>query len=407
MTSLTHLLRPPSTCDVMYTPSTFTLAQAKQSLTDNGLVILRGFISDLSLQEAAKGVAEVIREDYLAKVPTNLIPAPTDNPFEYDYLRSPTYGRGNASFGFLFTQPATWDRAKLPTISLSAGDIYLERMGAYVKGNLRLISHTDNQLAMAALFALTNPTGMVSFDSVKVCDYKTRATELAGVRIVPTKRKHTPAHFDLYPAGDINRVQAMIFGAEEGDVTLCFGRYTHLGPTQNAIAAIENNADLFSRVGFVQTSNPAVLQALRDSDAIVVPLPGDLVIWKAGVLHMELDRHTRDIPNLRKVKDGRSLRFVVGTNRPAHLSEEDKKQLASAALQGLVPHPYISSPGRAYANVVCRKTTMYKKLPKYPLDTAVVHSQSLEGYSARLLHCLGLTKDVDELYDDPQALSVA
>lgn len=406
MSSLHAVLDKQAGCDFVLTPETFTLDEARKSMSENGLVILRNFISDKSLAEASKALAKVIRDDYLTNVPAELLPEETDDPFAYDYLRSPAYGRGNASFGFLFPQPTTWDRSKLPKLKLSQGDVYLERMGAYANANVSLVAHDDNQAAMAALFALTNPRGMISFDSAKVCDYKTRAVQRGEVRIAPTKRKHTPAHFDLYSAEGINRAQAMIFGKEEGDVTLCFGRYTHLAAVQTQIAALEGNKNFFLRTGFVQTSKPELLKILSEKGAIIAPEPGDMVIWKTGVLHAELDRTTRDIPNLRKVKNGRSLRFVVGTNLPVHLSEKDRVQVASAALQGLVPHPYIASPGLAYANVVCRKSTMYKKVPAYPSSAPRIGPNKLEGVHPRVLHCLGLSANPAEMYDDPVALAI-
>jgi len=400
------------------TPSTAneTVEECRRAFEVNGLVLIRGAISSRSLDEARGRAAAAVRKDFSHLLPEQ---ETSSDPFELDAYRSAKCGRGNAAFGFLFRQPDTWDPRCAPCATVAGEETAFAKSSSYADCNIRLISHDDNQRAFALLYALTDREAMVSADSVKLCSFRTPSRVPEGAaKHTPTARKYTRAHIDKY-TDELDRHQAMVFGLNEGDVTLCFVRFAHLASIQRLIAIYLGDESFFtSAKGFFVCNDEALFDIFRETGVIVVPSPTDLVIWKAGVIHAELHRDTLKVEGKRAIKDGRAERYLVGTHIPKSLSEKDLKKLALLANEGYVPHPYLKNGPCVEQNNVSKKKTLYRK---NSLENASekAHVRQIDtlsyseinsrfgGLAPRVQQCFGVSQaSLDELFSDKTALAV-
>lgn len=189
------------------------------------------------------------------------------------------------------------------------------------------------------IFFSTNPNGFISWDSVKVRQF-TNSKKATAPNL-------TKAHIDKYSDANgaaLSRVQAMIFDPNEGDVTLCFVRFTGDKEMQKEISKVIGIDDYFTKSrGYFECNDPDLINAFRKCGLIVAPPAGSLVVWNGGVVHLEANRHTLN-PTI--VKDSKALRYIVGTQDPSaphQLSQSSLKQLAISAIFGFIPEPFNSS----------------------------------------------------------------
>ncbi|KNC83977.1 hypothetical protein SARC_03797 [Sphaeroforma arctica JP610] len=206
------------------------------------------------------------------------------------------------------------------------------------------MDHPDSELATAILFQVTkNVSDMMSQNSFKT---------FRGAMTVP--------HVDDYTTSEsFNRVQAMVIGYRKGNVRLVFGRATH----QPDISAMYRDK---STAGFTSLSNPdAIVDELEAVDAIVIPEPGDIVCWAAGVVHFEMSINpaAKGKGKFKYTRGHVQERYVVGTHNPSgSLTQTQLKTLSGMAESGFILHPYVgpkSQFGPANANTFHRKTTQF------------------------------------------------
>lgn len=404
--------------------ATMTMKQVKRIYETQGVVVLRGFIPNAPLLAARAQLGTAIRRDLGPQVAAEHHPISPNNIYSWTDPTAQTKKdrtaklkktwpagiAGNKHFGFIYAHPES--KSQVPSATLHNNCKVYFAMGSAYQANIDLISHPLSQHALAALLNLSGNKDkdlsdkekyFISWDSAKVF-----------------RGDMTEPHIDLYStAGNtataINRTQAMVFGLEEGDVTLCFAKCLN-GPTR---ALLER---AIGEIGFFQRANgyhripkdkqARFIKCIKDANALTVPQPGDLVLWKAGVPHMELHRTKLDTTN---VSSTRTERYVIGTQRPVGISRPQLEQLAIMAEKGFFPHPFynINDETAIGRNSVHKKRTQYGKrrirsqdekdrfgVATQLLPDAANHLQNLHP---RRLHCYGISQSVDRIFDDEEA----
>lgn len=385
-----------------------SVSQLRAALDEHGVVVINNAFTTEAF-DAAQGV---LREAFLIDIEPNLaenkrpprIMWPHIIASNEDYWKTGIVG--NKSFGFLFSHT----EKKPEAAKLNFGDdleAFVAPCSAY-KANLTLMTHPTSQVTLATLMAVSGTTaGMISQDSVKMH---------RGVLTKP--------HVDIYSTQEakLDRVQAMAIGPREGKVRLCFARGSHTPEVQRWIADVVDKPDFYKRTGFLgipDKHRDTILDALTPS--FVAGAPKQLVLWRSGVVHVEMQQKADGSLVFRNDKKTTTERYVVGTHKPYELSQEQLLRIGYAATEhGFIFHPYYGEKGSvASINTVCHKSTQYKRFRTIPQaekdrlaaaraginDANTVIEWGLEQ-TPRLLHCLGVTQDAQSLFDNETALGI-
>lgn len=315
----------------------------------------------------------------------------------------PTGIIGNAGFGYLIAHPEL--TAEMPSVTLSTGMKITVAMGSAYKANLALVSHSDSQLAMAILYAVSeNRNGVVSQDFCKI-----------------HRGELTKAHVDIYEDNEkqIHRMQAIAFGPGEGTVRLCYLLFSHLPEIQTLVTRIIG-VDIYGTKGFQKVPTDKqrfVLAAFKEADCIECGNPYDLVMWEPGVIHVELKLDEREGFLFKADNKTTTERYVVGIHNMTGFTPQEVVEVAHVAEQGFVFHPYNSAnAGKpAGTNSVHRKRTQWKKPRQRTADeknrlaavqTRLEQHIELGIACKRKKHCLGIIQVAEEMYDDKIASQI-
>lgn len=392
-------------------PTTFTASRLRSILDTQGVVILRGAFTDVAFQEAR----QALREAYRVDVEPQLAEKPPKKQDILELVQEKKYWAGtkevigNKSFGYLLAQPEAKQDA--PRVAFSGGlHAAVQPCSAY-KANLALLCHASSQLALATLLKVTRNThGMISQDSCKL---------FRGVLTKP--------HVDLYGTSEtrIQRVQALAVGPGEGTVRLCYARFSHLPRIQELICKVIGKEGFYKQTGFCgipEKAREGLLECLVKAQVLHAGGPGELIIWKSGVIHVEMQVGNKDGSGglmYKNDKKTKTERYVVGTQQPYNLSQQQLLEIGYMAEQGFLFHSYnnLNRDNAAGENSVHLKTTQWKKPRKIPqsekdrLDAAKSDLRDLRSFQQthppRRLHCLGVSEtDSSKLFDDKVALRI-
>lgn len=388
-------------------------SQLRAVLEEQGVVVIKGAFTQEAFAVARQALREAYRSDVEPQLKPQDRPAAATDILELVKVKKHWAGTkniiGNKTFGYLLAQPESKEDA--PRITFDGGlKVAVQPCSAY-KANLALLEHDSSQLTLAALLSITgNKTGMVSQDSAKIC-----------------RGDLTKPHVDIYGTAEtrINRVQAMAIGPGEGNVRLCFARFTHLPKIQQLVCDSIENVDFYKRTGFLAIPTEhrkSFLHTLKEADVLHAGAPGELIIWKTGVVHVEMQRDQRSGELLYK-NDNKTTteRYIVGTHQPYNLTPRQLLEIGCIADKGFLFHCYnsLNKGNAAGDNSVHLKTTQWKQPRVRPqsekdrLQAAIevvgdsVQLQTwMEQQSARKLHCLGVSQSAADLFTDEAALRV-
>jgi hypothetical protein len=402
-------MRNPHTFDLADIASAkVSVSQLRAALDEHGVLVINDAFTSEAFEAARSALREAFRVDIEPNLPKNKRPPGIMWP--HIISTNPDYWKtglvGNKSFGFLFLQPEKKDE----TAKLNFGDdleAAVAPCSAY-NANLTLMTHPTSQIALATLMAVSGTTtGMISQDSVKMH---------RGVLTKP--------HVDIYSTQEakLDRVQAMAIGPREGKVRLCFARGSHTPEIQRWIADVVDKPDFYKRTGFLgipDEHRDTILKTLMPS--FVVGAPNQLVLWRSGVVHVEMQQKADGSLCFRNDKKTTTERYVVGTHKPYQLTQRQLLNIGYAAKEhGFIFHPYYGEKGSvASINTVCHKSTQYKK-PRTILQgekdrlaaaqAGIIAADTTTRWgltqNPRLLHCLGVTQDSQSLFDDEIALKI-
>ena len=388
--------------------ATSVLPLMRAALEEHGVVVVSVAFTEAAFAEARAAVREAYRQDVEPQLDASKRPAPGADILEIAKHKEhwPTGVIGNKSFGYLIAQPQS--ASDTPRVSLRGMNVAVQPCSAY-KANLTLLEHETSQLTLATLLAVTgNQNGMISQDSVKV-----------------HREALTKPHVDIYGSAEarIHRVQAMAIGPGEGTVRLCFARFTHRSDVQKRVCDLINQDDFYFHTGFraiPARHRDAVIGALTDAGVFHVGSPGELVIWRSGVIHSEMKQSAGSL--LFRADSSTTVeRYIVGTHQPCELSQENLLAIGALADQGFLFACYhnLNKANAAGANSVHLKTTQYKRYRVPPpcekerLQAAarfISNYERLQNWrcsqSARHLHCVGVTQPAERIFTDPVALRI-
>ncbi|KNC86458.1 hypothetical protein SARC_01414 [Sphaeroforma arctica JP610] len=382
-------------------PCLGAIQTARRALKDNGVLIIRGCITRAACAAGQVAAYRAWERDVKPSIDVQYAPKVDVAKTIYDVQSQhkflwPTGVIGNKGFGFMYAQPEAKSDYHAAQLDTSDAQPTVFAPGSGFQANLAVMEHPDSELATAILFQVTgNMGGMVSQDSFKT---------FRGNLTVP--------HVDDYPTSDtFNRVQAMVIGYREGNVRLVFGRATH----QPDISVMYRDK---TTTGFTSLSNSdSIVQVLEAAGAIVIPEPGDIVCWTAGVVHFEMNID----PKGNKFKPTRGHvqeRYVVGTHNPSgSLTQTQLETLTGMAESGFILHPYVGPKrqfGPANANNFHRKNTQYCRRRVQPPDEKARFVAATKDCKARVhkltdrrrqLYGIPI-KDANRLFKDPLAQQV-
>lgn len=371
-----------------------------------GLVIVREAFTLAALSAATLAARAAWWTDVAPQLKPEDLPA-QDTPLSA--LPWPTGIVGNASFGYLFAQPEAV--TTMPVITLSSGARIAVAPGSGYKANIELISHPDSQLAMALVYAISgNRSGVISQDSCKIH---------RGVLTQP--------HVDIYEDSEqrINRMQAMGIGAGEGSIRLCYLRFSNNPDVKRLITDLLE-MDIYGTRGFQTVpkeggKDKVLLKCFEDARCIQYGSPGDLVMWEPGVIHLEMKLLENGSLVPRADNTTTTERYIVGTHTPMGLGPRELTEVAFVAENGFFFHPYNNANRGTAAGVnsVHKKRTQFKRprvrsedererfeavqrriLETDPVDAAIA------SMSGRKRHCLGVSQNAEDMYDDLDARRV-
>lgn len=381
----------------------------RDALDLHGVVVIRDAFTPEAFAEARAALREAYRVDVEPQLKAEDRPAADADVLEIAKHKKhwPAGIIGNKSFGYLFAQPEA--SADTPRVRIGDANIAVQPCSAY-KANLKLLEHESSQLTLATLLTVTNnKNGMVSQDSSKF-----------------HRETLTKPHVDIYGTEEtrIQRVQAMAIGPGEGTVRLCFARFTHLPEIQKLIEDAIEKDKFYQGTGFLgipDDHREALLATLKEAGVLHAGAPGELIIWRSGVIHVEMQKTERDGLVYRADNSTTVERYIVGTHQPYNLSQVQLLKIGCLADQGFLFGSYnkLNKDNAAGANSVHLKTTQFKhnrvrsQDEKDRLEAAerLIHNgrerqQWLEAQNPRKLHCLGITQPADQLFTDPVAKQI-
>jgi hypothetical protein len=374
---------------------------------DQGCVFISGAFSLTALAAARAEALDAWKCDVAPQLTGKISEVPDDvlsltKRKEY----WPTGVIGNAGFGYLIAHPES--TAEMPSVSLSSGTNVTVAMGSAYKANVTLVSHTDSQLTMAILFAVSeNPQGMISQDFCKI-----------------HRGELTKAHVDIYERNEeeINRMQAIGFGMGEGTVRLCYLRFSQRPEIQVLVTRVIG-ANIFGTRGFQAVpkgKQQLLLKSFRDADCIQYGNPRDLVMWEPGVIHVEMQLSANGELQFKADKKTTTERYIVGTHTPVGFTLRELTEVAFVAERGFVFHPYNNANRGTAAgiNSVHRKKTQWKKPRVRNADEKArlelvqkvladgTADECIAAMPNRKRHCMGIPQSEEEMYDDKAARRV-
>jgi len=254
---------------------------------------------------------------------------------------------GNRGFGYHFAQAST-EPMRLKLDAPSKMHISMSPCSAYANGNIALLSHPSSEKTARFLFGVTENT-MVSQDSCKMF-----------------RGDLTKAHVDIYADMEqrIDRHQAMGIGLNEGDVRLCFLRFSNRLDVQELITEYLGK-NIYGTKGFQPLPEgkvEALVACFREAGCLQYACPRDLVIWESGVIHLEMHILLDNNAVLKNNPNTTTERYVIGTHNPVGFTTGELVQIAYAADHGFIFEPYNNANKGTPAgdNSVHRKSTMYK-----------------------------------------------
>jgi hypothetical protein len=386
---------------------TVTPTTLRAILDGQGIVVITNAFTPEAYAAARVALTEAYRVDVVHQLDADKRPAANLDVLEVaknkDYWKSGIIG--NKSFGFLYAQPEA--KAEAPKVTFTGGlQVAVAPCSAY-KANLVLLDHPSSQVALATLLTVTgNKNGMVSQDSVKM-----------------HREDLTKPHVDIYGTNEsrISRVQAMAIGPGEGDVRLCFARFSHLEDIQKLVSDAVVNPKFYKRTGFIaipEKHRETMIQTLIKSGALHVGAPGQLIIWKSGVIHLELKQKEGGLISKKKDTSTTSERYVLGTHQPYNLSRQQLLEIGWVADNGFLFHSYnsLNKGNAAGDNSVHLKTTQYKRNRTRSQDEKDRLALAVQGlpnvavweaeHPARKLHSMGITQAPEALFTNEVALRI-
>lgn len=324
----------------------------KDILDKHGVVILTNAVSDQSLEDLNQNILDCAKKMYDIDA-TDVFDGLNDK-------RNPANGFGNASFSYFYKQPCSKDDTLSTDIG---GDLtYLtENFGYQI--NLKLLE--DNPHTASVLLSLTHPSGgMVSWDSFKLANNpKPKPKSM-------TKQTLTECHFDAYGGGinddqndGTDRYQAII--SIEDKIKLGYVPDSINSKVKELLVKLTGKKNLYRKSGFKAIRDEKILRIF--DRYIVAPPSGSLVLWRSGIIHYEAEfrRDDGDLFSFRShqnLPNQKRIRCIVGTHRPQNLTQNELRELARLAENGLIPDMYlgINRDSKVYPNIMCGKSTQYR-----------------------------------------------
>lgn len=291
-------------------------------------------------------------------------------------------GFGNSNFRFLYYQ--FLDKKDIPKTMIAGQPLLFER-NPFHRHNLRLLASSPKLWEiLTGLHAYKQVNSgqytapVVSWDSVKVRFYE-GGNKSGDTTCKPTKPALTARHRDIYDYVDVDemgvkktrrldRIQAMILDQEMGGILLGYVIFSQHPTIQKLIAEYlgVNNPRGFA-AGL--TEHPELCEIL---DKWWRAPRNGFVIWKQETFHYEglpkpgneMFKRLASFTQPANALDKLSMRWVIGTHMPVHVTKTDMKKLAVLAELGYQPLIYNSQWNRdhpAHYNVVNTKSTQWKK----------------------------------------------
>lgn len=316
------------------------IASVKALLDKWGVVFITDAVDRDSIARVENNLNRVMKEMFGQNV---------DTLQDWDKFRSPKYGFGNCSFGYINGQYLA--REDMPRPIIDGEQVYVTPQSIYSKVTLPFLEEEGNRHLLAVLLALTNVNGQVSIDSVKYAG-SDEAKRPAGM----TKQTLTIPHVDIYDS-EILRFQAMV--VDESLIKLGYVPGSDREEIRERLGVGKPTQ------GFISLEK----EAAALSKGWLAPPTRSLVLWKSGVCHFEARaKPCKDSPafcfdNFSDLQGlNKRLRIIVGTHVPKGQSREGLAQLAILAEHGAVPDFYSTNTKctKLWPNIVCRKTTQFK-----------------------------------------------
>jgi len=325
----------------------------KQTKQQQGIVIIHQAFTDEALASARAAAKAAWIRDVQPQIDVADRPPADADLFAITNNEKlwPTTIIGNKTFGYLFAGPEA--KADQHKHTLSSGKQIVFAMCAAFQANLALLCHASSTLILDLIFKVSGHENdsVISQDSCKLH---------RGVL--------TPAHVDIYEKKEqvIHRMQAMAFGAGEGNVRLCFLRFSNR-PEVRALITKMIRKDIFGSTGYQPLPSKTgadefIFSCFRDADCVQYGGPRDLVMWEPGVIHLEALLGADGRVVIRNDKSTTTERYIVGTHVPTQLTQRDLLEIGCIADQGFIFHPYnnANAGNAADLNSVHKKKTQWK-----------------------------------------------
>lgn len=219
---------------------------------------------------------------------------------------------------------------------------------------------------------------------------------------------------------ELNRSQAMAIGPNEGSVRLCFARFSHCPDVQSAICDVIDDEKFYDGTGFLAfKEQDQLMDILMQSRVFHVGAPGELIIWKSGVIHVEMVYQPKSTPNLaykKSVTNSTVERYIVGTHQPIGFNQSQLTKIGLMADQGFIFHAYnnLNKGNLAGKNSVHLKKTQWKPVRQVPQsekdrqNSVDISDESIQHFLAqqhpRILHCMGINQK--NVFSDEVAIQV-
>lgn len=336
---------------VNHTPD--CIADLKRRYDEYGVLVIRDAFTPEAYSYAAAQARAAFETDVTPQLVETDKPDPKDDIFKIasNSTQWKTGIIGNAGFGYLFAQPEKREEAH--TLELDGKLKVFFAMGSGYKANIGLVTHHTSEEMLDILLAVTgNEVGMISQDSCKV-----------------HRGPLTDPHADVYHTNEdqINRSQAIAFGPREGNVRLCFAVNSHTTQAQHDITKIiEKN--IYKTSGFQKIPTDKTKQVMKyfnentSGVTVYAGAPRDLVIWKPKIIHFEALKKGNQL-EFRNDNKTTVERYILGTQTPVGLTQQQLKEVAFVAEYGFIFHPYnnLNANTAIGNNSVHLKKTQYKK----------------------------------------------
>ena len=361
-----------------------TITRLKQLYDKHGVLVIKNGFTPEAFASAAAHARAAWMTDVAPQLPVD-VPKPKADVNIFDIARQDKYWKagtiGNKSFGYLFAQPEEKDKSV--SVQLSRNLKVYMAMGSGYQANLALVCHQTSEEMLDILMKVTgNEHGMISQDSCKI-----------------HRESLTEPHADVYHPNEhkINRSQAIAFGPNEGAVRLCFAVGSHTVDMKKKITnAIDR--DIYKTSGFQKVpadKRKALYKIIGES--VYCGDRYDIVIWKPTIIHFEALKTEKGLA-FRTDKSTTVERYIIGTQTPVELSQQQLKEIAFYAQNGWIWHPYnnLNKNTAIGTNSVHLKRTQYKR-PREQTTDEKERFASAQSRLKRMQHTQPAKNDMDGL----------